>query len=59
MYLDHFDCEPIDFELYSNNEEVSLDDEVVRFWNEVRNREPNFDWSHYWYNLSIWEKRHG
>lgn len=59
MYLDHFDCEPIDFELYSSNEEVSLDDEVVRFWNEVRNREPNFDWSHYWYNLSIWEKRHG
>lgn len=59
MYLDHYDTEPIDFDLYSNNEDVSLDDEVVKFWNEVRNLEPHFDWSHYWYNQSIWEKRHG
>ena len=58
MYLDHYDYEPTDFELYSNNEKVFLDDEVVRFWNEVRNREPHFDWSHYVDNLSFGEKGH-
>ena len=58
MYLDHYDTEPIDFDLYSNNEDVSLDDEVVKFWNEVRNLEPHFDWSHYWYNTTVWENRH-
>ena len=51
MYLDHYDTEPIDFDLYSNNEDVSLDDEVVKFWNEVRNLEPHFDRSHYWFIL--------
>ena len=58
MYLDHYDYEPTDFELYSNNEKVFLDDEVVRFWNEVRNREPHFDRSHYVDNLSFGEKGH-
>lgn len=58
MYLDHYDTEPIDFDLYSNNEDVSLDDEVIKFWNEVRNLELHFDWSHYWYNTTVWEDRH-
>ena len=47
MRLDHYDIKPTDFELHSNKEGISLDDEIVRFWNEVRNREPHFDWSHY------------
>uniref|UniRef100_UPI00386AF217 leucine-rich repeat protein n=1 Tax=Pseudobutyrivibrio sp. TaxID=2014367 RepID=UPI00386AF217 len=47
MRLDHYDIKPTDFELHSNKEGISLDDEIVRFWNEVRNREPHYDWSHY------------
>lgn len=51
MRLDHYDIKPTDFELHSNKEGISLDDEIVRFWNEVRNREPHFDWSHYWFKF--------
>ena len=59
MRLDHYDIKPTDFELHSNKEGISLDDEIVRFWNEVRNREPHFDWSHYCFKFISVHLNHG